>query len=80
MTDNTKRKPSLKERFFALFDKNFYEKVERARKIQAMLKESTRGDFTHFYNERGEQIRGFHKRSAQFTNVLPTHPLVVKYK
>ena len=80
MTNNTLNKPSLKERFFAFFDKNFYEKVERARKYQQILDDSTKVNITHFYNENGEQIRGYFKRPARFDHILPTHPLMVKYK
>ena len=66
--------------FYKLFDNNFNSKLKSAKKTYNMIVASTNGSISHFYNEQGEQIRGFYKRPTRFNNVLPTHPLIVKYK
>jgi hypothetical protein len=66
--------------WYRLTMKDFDSRITMAKKYNKILKESTNARCNHFYNEQGEQIRGFHKRSARFNNVLPTHPLLVKYQ
>ena len=71
-------KPSLKSRFFAFFDKDFYQKVERAKAFKQMMEESTKGSLNHFYNTDGEQIRGFSNVSIRTKRV--EHPLIERYR
>ena len=73
-------KTSLTEFFWSLFIKDYEYKLASAKQTHRMIVDSTNGSINHFYNKDGEQIRGFYKRPARFSNVLPTHPLVVKYK
>lgn len=63
-----------------LMIKDYEVKLESSRNTRKMILESTRGSINHFYNMDGVQIRGYYKRSTRFNNVLPTHPLLVRYK
>ena len=73
-------KPSMKERIYRLFIKDFDNKLNSAKQTYKMIKSSTIGSVNHFYNKEGVQIRGYYKRSPNFSNILPTHPLLLKYK
>lgn len=80
MIDKTQAKLTWKQSIYKLFINDFDVKMKSARRTYNQIIASTNGNVNHFYNMDGEQIRGFYKRPARFTNVLPTHPLVVKYK
>lgn len=71
---------TVKQWFLSLFIKDLGKKIESAKKTHKMLVSSTDGRISHFYNDKGEQIRGYYKRPAHFANLLPTNPLVVKYR
>lgn len=71
-------KPSLKARFFALFDKNFFQKIDNAKGIKRMIEESTKGSINHFYDMNGEQIRGYSNYIVRSRKV--DHPLISKYR
>jgi len=60
--------------FHRLFDKNFDEKIKKAKMTKWMIDCSTSGNFAQFYNVQGEKIRGF-------SNPRPgrQHPLISKY-
>jgi hypothetical protein len=75
-----KDKRTFKQFFYSLFIKDFDRKLESAKKTHKMIVASTNGRLNHFYNKKGEQIRGYYKRPAKFSNVLPTNPLILKYE
>jgi hypothetical protein len=41
--------------------------------------QSTNGGISHFYNDQGENIRGWAKRNYKFSNATQ-HPLITKYQ
>lgn len=60
-----------------LFIKDFDSKLKSASKTYSNIVSSTNGRISHFYNDRGEQIRGFSNTS--FRTVRTNHPLIEKY-
>lgn len=72
------KKPTLKERFYRCFMKNYDDRVAYAKSIQSMIKDSTRGSISHFYDMNGEQIRGYDNRIVRSRKV--EHPLIAKYQ
>jgi hypothetical protein len=75
-----KKVKTIKERMYRLFIKDFDAKLKSAKQTHKMILSSTKGSIGHFYNNDGEEIRGYYKRPARFNNILPTHPLILKYK
>jgi hypothetical protein len=63
--------------FYKLTTKDFNKKVESARQTTSMIISSTNGSLSHFYNDRGEKIRGWGSKTYKFT---PQHPLITKYQ
>jgi hypothetical protein len=59
--------------------KDFDSKLESADATYKMIMASTHGKISHFYNDKGEKIRGYHKHSRNVVKVLPTNSLIVKY-
>ncbi len=70
----------IKQFFYRLFIKDFDSKLKSAKKTHKMIISSTEGKLSHFYNDKGEQVRGYYKRSTHFSNLLPTNPLILKYQ
>jgi hypothetical protein len=65
--------------FFSKFkDKDFDQKVKRAKVTSQMIIDSTNGSINHFYNMDGEKIRGFNNKVIKTKPV--SHPLMLKYK
>lgn len=59
------------------FGDQYQNRIDRATRFGWMVEDSTSGNLSHFYNHRGEQIRGWHKRTADFSF---RHPLVTYYQ
>ena len=74
----TNRKPTLKERFFRFFMKDYDARVSKAKSISQMITESTRGSINHFYDINGEQIRGYSNVVVRSRYI--EHPLISRYK
>jgi len=62
--------------FHWLFVKNLEVKLDEARTTYKMVLASTSGKSSHFYNEQGEQIRGFFTAEHKHHHI---HPLLEKY-
>lgn len=78
MINNTLNKPTIKERFYRFFIKDYDAKVSSARSIKNMLVESTKGSINHFYDINGERIRGYSNTVIRSRYI--EHPLIKKYK
>ncbi len=64
---------------YRLFVKDFDKKFKSADTTYKMIMASTHGKISHFYNSKGEKIRGYHKQYKNAPKVLPTNSLIVKY-
>lgn len=64
--------------FLKLTTKDYAQRINSAKQITKMINESTNGRLNHFYNDRGEQIRGYHK-AIKFNQIVNQHPLIQKY-
>jgi hypothetical protein len=70
---------TITQLLYRLFIKDFDSRLECANATYKMIMASTHGKINHFYNDKGEKIRGYHKRSQNVVKVLPTNSLIVKY-
>jgi hypothetical protein len=59
-----------------LTDKNFDVRLQNALMIYKEISNSTQGKTPHFYNNRGDKVRGFHVPEKKF---VYSHPLLEKY-
>ena len=62
--------------FYKLTIKDFESKIQSARKTTNMILDSTNGSISHFYNEKGQKIRGWEGKTYKFNS---QHPLVTRY-
>ena len=67
---------TLSKLWCKLTDKNFDDRLQNARMLYREISDSTQGKTTHFYNGRGEKVRGFHIPEKKF---VYSHPLLEKY-
>jgi|APGre2960657423_1045063.scaffolds.fasta_scaffold210998_2 hypothetical protein len=57
-----------------------YEKAfNTSKNYNKMIQQSTHGKLNHFYNSRGEKIRGWEKPQIRFKDSCDKHPLQIKY-
>lgn len=70
---------TITQLLYRLFIKDFDSKLECANTTYKMIIASTHGKISHFYNDKGEKIRGYHKHSQNVVKVLPTNSLIAKY-
>lgn len=61
-----------------MFWRKYYgpERINRAQHFGRVIAESSCGNLSSFYNDRGEQIRGWYRKSERRTEL---NPLIVKY-
>ena len=57
---------------------DYQSRMEKATNIFSNVVDTTNGRISHFYDIKGERIRGWHKRIKFDDNVLQ-HPLIKKY-
>lgn len=58
--------------------KDYHTRMEQASNIFSNVISSTNGGVSHFYDIKGERIRGYHKR-IKFNDNVAQHPLITKY-
>lgn len=65
-----------------LTDKDFKTKVQNAKRLWDQIDSSTVGRCNHFYNAKGEMIRGWQPRKYRFASLEQTenNPLLLKYR
>jgi len=58
--------------------KDYQSRMEKAANIFSNVVDTTNGRISHFYDIKGERIRGWHKR-IKFDDDVLQHPLIKKY-
>ncbi len=66
----------------SLTDKDFKTKQENAGRLWEQIDSATAGRSNHFYNSKGDKIRGWEPRKYKFPSLTEqeTNPLILKYR
>ena len=66
--------------WYKLTDKNFNTKFKSASLTHKMIVASTNGSLSHFYDSKGNKIRGYSNTKVKTRVQNNYHPLISKYQ